>query len=93
MTKEEYHDNITQRNASIMMGALLDDAAASIDALITEPTFDKALLGLAMELACALYDAAEIIREKVGETDPIDTAMDSLDSVTQKILKYREDLQ
>lgn len=92
MTKEEYHNNITLRNTSIMMGALLQDAAASIDALITEPTFDKQLLCLMMELCTALYETSELIRSRVGETDDIDEAMDDLDTVTQKILKYREDL-
>lgn len=92
MTKDEYHSNINQRNASIMIGALLQDAAASADALITEPTFDKALLPLIMELSCVLYDVAELISSKVGETDAIDTAMDDLDMVTTKVLKYREDL-
>jgi hypothetical protein len=93
MTKEEYHNNVMQRNASIMIGALLQDAVASIDVLLTNPNSDKENLPAFMELARALYDSAEIIQERVADTDDIDRAMDDIDVVINKILKYREDLQ
>lgn len=92
MTKEEYHNNVMQRNASIMIGALLQDAAASIDVLLTEPNSDNKNPAF-IELARALYDSAEIIQERVADTDDIDKAMDDIDVVINKALKYREDLQ
>lgn len=81
-----------QRNASIMIGALLQDAAASIDVLLTEPNSDNKNPAF-IELARALYDSAEIIQERVADTDDIDKAMDDIDVVINKALKYREDLQ
>lgn len=92
MDKEEYYKNVMQRNASIMIGALLQDAAASIDVLLTEPNFDKKNPAF-IELARALYDSAEIIQNRVADTDDIDRAMDDIDVVINKALKYREDLQ
>lgn len=93
MTKEEYHNNVMQRNASIMIGALLQDAAASIDVILTNKPFQPDNLSPLMDLARALYDSAELIQNRVMDTDDIDKAMDSLDGMINKILKYREDLQ
>jgi 5,10-methenyltetrahydromethanopterin hydrogenase len=92
MRKEEYHNNILLRNGSIMIGALLQDVAASIDVIITEPGFDKKSLPSMMEIAQDLYDAAEIVQSRMADTDDIDKALDNLDMMATKILKYREDL-
>lgn len=93
MTKEEYYNNVMQSNASIMIGALLQNAAASIDILLAKPNFDKKNLHDFMELARTLYDSAEIIQERVADTPEINRAMEDIDVVINKILEYREDLQ
>ena len=93
MTKEEYLNNVMQRSASIMIGALLQDAAASIDVILTNQPFQPDNLSPLMDLARALYDSAELVQNRVGDTDDIDKAMDFLDNLINKILKYREDLQ
>ena len=97
MTKEDYLNNVMQRSASIMIGALLQDAAASIDVILgvilTNRPFQPDNLSPLMDLARALYDSAELVQNRVGDTDDIDKAMDFLDKMINKILKYREDLQ
>lgn len=93
MDKEEYYKNVMQRSASIMIGALLQDAAASIDVILTNRPFQPDNLSPLMDLARALYDSAELVQNRVGDTDDIDKAMDFLDKMINKILKYREDLQ
>ena len=93
MTKEEYYNNEMQINASIMIGALLQNAAASIDVLLAKPNFDKKNLPEFMELARALYDSAGIIQERVADSNDINRAMKDINVVINKILTYREDLQ
>lgn len=82
-----------QTNASIMIGALLQNAAASIDVLLAKPNFDKKNLPDFMELASAIYESAEIIQKKVADTNDINKAMEDINVVMNRILKYREDLQ
>ena len=76
-----------------MIGALLQDAAASIDVILTNLPFQPDNLSPLMDLARALYDSAELVQNRVMDTDDIDKAMDRLDEMITKILKYREDLQ
>ena len=65
----------------------------TIDVILTNQPFQPDNLSPLMDLARALYDSAELVQNRVGDTDDIDKAMDFLDNLINKILKYREDLQ
>jgi hypothetical protein len=87
MTKGEYCHNVEDRAASIMMGALLQDVVASFNVLVTEPSLPAIADGLQ-----AVKYIAEILADKIGDTDEANKAYQFADEVLGIVLKNRTDL-
>ena len=86
ITKQEMQQSLMNRSACVQVGALLHDAACSLNGIYDDSTNKEEILQDVMDGLQAVKHIADILSDKVAGCAQLDEAWEAADEILELIL-------